>query len=174
MQAFRSTSRRAFKSYYQPFTLPKIIARTYVMPNQSIPPVCQLFNRLPSSADEFYKLKDSSLFKQNVAYVNGEWIKAKSGKTFEVHGLFTHHQLLCQPLTGMPRPFDWQINRYMPRIRQSRYRQCHRNRCCRLPLLPPDHSPPKSTHAPQMVSIDDGQPRRHCKTDHMGERKAIR
>ncbi|MCJ1459437.1 succinate semialdehyde dehydrogenase NADP+ linked [Mycoblastus sanguinarius] len=38
------------------------------MPNQSIPP-----------------LNDKSLFKQDVAYVNGEWIKAKSGKTFEVH-----------------------------------------------------------------------------------------
>ncbi|KAK3178074.1 hypothetical protein OEA41_000206 [Lepraria neglecta] len=68
MQAFRSSSRKAFKSYYQPFTLPKIIARTYAMPNQSIPP-----------------LNDPSLFKQNVAYVNGEWAKAKSGKTFEVH-----------------------------------------------------------------------------------------
>lgn len=31
------------------------------------------------------KLKDPSLFKQNVCYVNGEWVKAKSGKIFEVH-----------------------------------------------------------------------------------------
>lgn len=37
-------------------------------------------------ADSFCKLNDPSLFKQNVAYVNGEWVKAKSGKTFEVHG----------------------------------------------------------------------------------------
>lgn len=31
------------------------------------------------------KLKDPSLFKTNVCYVNGEWVKAASGKTFEVH-----------------------------------------------------------------------------------------
>ncbi|MCJ1367820.1 succinate semialdehyde dehydrogenase NADP+ linked [Acarospora aff. strigata] len=30
------------------------------------------------------KLNDQSLFKQGECYVNGEWIKAKSGKTFEV------------------------------------------------------------------------------------------
>ncbi|MDI1490903.1 MAG: succinate semialdehyde dehydrogenase NADP+ linked [Ramalina farinacea] len=31
------------------------------------------------------QLKDPSLFKKDVAYINGEWIKAQSGKTFEVH-----------------------------------------------------------------------------------------
>ena len=33
------------------------------------------------------KLNDPSLLKLNVAYVNGEWVKAKSGKTFEVFGM---------------------------------------------------------------------------------------
>jgi succinate-semialdehyde dehydrogenase/glutarate-semialdehyde dehydrogenase len=33
------------------------------------------------------ELKDKSLFIQK-AYVNGEWVDAKSGKTFEVHGVF--------------------------------------------------------------------------------------
>jgi succinate-semialdehyde dehydrogenase/glutarate-semialdehyde dehydrogenase len=28
------------------------------------------------------KLNDPSLLKTNVAYVNGEWVKAQSGKTF--------------------------------------------------------------------------------------------
>jgi succinate-semialdehyde dehydrogenase/glutarate-semialdehyde dehydrogenase len=32
------------------------------------------------------KLNDPTLLKTDVAYVNGEWVKAKSGKTFEVHG----------------------------------------------------------------------------------------
>ena len=32
-------------------------------------------------------LNDPSLLKLNVAYVNGEWVVAKSGKTFEVHGM---------------------------------------------------------------------------------------
>ncbi|KAH6692588.1 Aldehyde/histidinol dehydrogenase [Plectosphaerella plurivora] len=31
------------------------------------------------------KLKDPSLLKQNVCYVDGKWVKAASGKTFEVH-----------------------------------------------------------------------------------------
>ncbi|TFB06541.1 Glutarate-semialdehyde dehydrogenase DavD [Trichoderma ghanense] len=31
------------------------------------------------------KLRDPSLLKQNVCYVNGEWVSAKSGKTFKVH-----------------------------------------------------------------------------------------
>ncbi|KAH6634019.1 succinate-semialdehyde dehydrogenase NADP+ [Chaetomium sp. MPI-SDFR-AT-0129] len=31
------------------------------------------------------KLKDPSLFKENVCYVNGEWVQAKSGNTFKVH-----------------------------------------------------------------------------------------
>jgi hypothetical protein len=35
------------------------------------------------------QLKDPSLFKQNVCYVNGEWVKARSGKTFEVHGIIS-------------------------------------------------------------------------------------
>lgn len=30
-------------------------------------------------------MKDQSLFKQGVYYANGEWVEAKSGKTFEVH-----------------------------------------------------------------------------------------
>lgn len=33
------------------------------------------------------KLNDPSLLKTNAAYVNGEWVKAKSGKTFEVTGI---------------------------------------------------------------------------------------
>ncbi|KAJ2969756.1 hypothetical protein NUW58_g9904 [Xylaria curta] len=31
------------------------------------------------------KLNDPSLFKTDVCYVNGEWVQAASGKTFEVH-----------------------------------------------------------------------------------------
>ena len=52
------------------------------------------------------KLKDPSLLKTNVAYVNGEWVQAKSGKTFEVHGmssvfLFREHWLTpADPSSG--------------------------------------------------------------------------
>jgi hypothetical protein len=40
-------------------------------------------------ADDHAQLNDKSLLK-NQTYVNGEWIDAKSGKTFEVHGMRTH------------------------------------------------------------------------------------
>jgi succinate-semialdehyde dehydrogenase/glutarate-semialdehyde dehydrogenase len=33
------------------------------------------------------KLSDPSLLKLGVAYVNGEWVKAKSGETFKVYGM---------------------------------------------------------------------------------------
>ncbi|KAL3304887.1 succinate-semialdehyde dehydrogenase [Colletotrichum asianum] len=40
---------------------------------------------VPKTVDnEHLQLKDPSLLKQDVCYVNGEWIKAKSGKTFAV------------------------------------------------------------------------------------------
>jgi len=39
-----------------------------------------------AAADCNVQLKDPSLLKTDVCYVNGEWIKAKSGKTFEVTG----------------------------------------------------------------------------------------
>ncbi|MCJ1312752.1 succinate semialdehyde dehydrogenase NADP+ linked [Agyrium rufum] len=46
-----------------------------------------LFNRSYAMVTAHHtvpKLKDPSLFKQE-CYVNGEWVKAKSGKTFDVH-----------------------------------------------------------------------------------------
>lgn len=58
------------------------------MPEHSVPKV-----GVPHSIDSWgsadrwppEQLNDQSLFKQE-CYVNGEWIKAKSGKTFEVTG----------------------------------------------------------------------------------------
>ena len=60
-------------------------------------------------ADIIFQLNDKSLFKQDVAYVNGEWIKAKSGKTFEVTGrllppftptIYNTDSVLLDPSTG--------------------------------------------------------------------------
>ncbi len=73
MPLLATSARRVFlKAHFVPYgpTLPKIIVRNYAMPNNSVP-----------------KLKDPSLFRQE-CYVNGEWVKAKSGKTFDVHGMF--------------------------------------------------------------------------------------
>ncbi|KAL8646861.1 MAG: hypothetical protein Q9210_005888, partial [Variospora velana] len=62
-----SSSIHLFRTLSGARSLPRILIRTFAMaPNQSIPP-----------------LSDKSLFKQE-CYVNGEWTKAKSGKTFEV------------------------------------------------------------------------------------------
>ncbi|TKW54777.1 Glutarate-semialdehyde dehydrogenase DavD [Colletotrichum tanaceti] len=43
------------------------------------------------------KLKDPSLLKQDVCYVNGEWIKAKSGKTFDVTDPATGEKIASCP-----------------------------------------------------------------------------
>jgi hypothetical protein len=59
--------RSTVKSCIQPLPRNRIISRSYAM-GRAIP-----------------ELKDKSLFIQK-AYVNGEWVDAKSGKTFEVHG----------------------------------------------------------------------------------------
>ena len=42
---------------------------------------------MPLSSHTVPPLKDQSLFKDGVAYINGKWVKAKSGKTFEVQGV---------------------------------------------------------------------------------------
>ncbi len=49
-------------------------------------------------------LKDPSLFKQGVCYVNGEWVKARSGKTFEVTGTVARASALLFPLRSLTAP----------------------------------------------------------------------
>lgn len=45
------------------------------------------------------QLKDQSLFIEK-AYINGEWVDAKSGETFEVHGKYQiEHSGLDRSLT---------------------------------------------------------------------------
>lgn len=73
-RATASTSRNISRSRFQQFTLPSTSIHT--RPSSTMPPV----HTVP-------KLNDPSLLKTGVAYVNGEWVKAKSGKTFEVHGM---------------------------------------------------------------------------------------
>merc|ERR1711939_449191 len=51
--------------------------------NSSLPIVCRR-NASSAMSHNVPKLSDPSLLKTDVAYVNGEWGKAKSGKTFEV------------------------------------------------------------------------------------------
>lgn len=41
-------------------------------------------------------LKDKSLFKEQ-AYINGKWVNAKSGKTFDVHDPSTHKRIGSMP-----------------------------------------------------------------------------
>ncbi|KAH6672193.1 succinate semialdehyde dehydrogenase-like protein [Halenospora varia] len=62
-----STSRTILRSRFQPFSIPSIYVRAASTMSHNVP-----------------KLNDPSLLKLDVAYVNGEWVKAKSGKTFEV------------------------------------------------------------------------------------------
>ncbi|KAK6820607.1 succinate semialdehyde dehydrogenase [Apiospora arundinis] len=61
-----SSARYTIKSNFQRSTLPLVTTR------------------LASNMSSVPKLKDPSLLKTDVCYVNGEWVKAASGKTFEV------------------------------------------------------------------------------------------
>jgi succinate-semialdehyde dehydrogenase/glutarate-semialdehyde dehydrogenase len=70
MNILKSSSRTILRSRFQPSTLPNLYLRTITTMSHNVP-----------------KLNDPSLLKTDVAYVNGEWVKAKSGKTFEVHGM---------------------------------------------------------------------------------------
>ncbi|KAI0422866.1 Aldehyde/histidinol dehydrogenase [Xylaria grammica] len=64
-QSAVSSARLAIRSRFQRTSLPLVASRLA----STMPP----------------KLNDPSLFKTDVCYVNGEWVKAASGKTFEVH-----------------------------------------------------------------------------------------
>jgi hypothetical protein len=65
-----STSRILCRSKFQAPTLPSVYLRQASTMQHIVP-----------------KLNDPTLLKTDVAYVNGEWVKAKSRKTFEVQGL---------------------------------------------------------------------------------------
>ncbi|KAJ2905718.1 Glutarate-semialdehyde dehydrogenase DavD [Zalerion maritima] len=60
-----------------------------MVPNVSqLPPPAYeilLYGRTHTDGISSTQLKDPSLLKQNVCYVDGQWVPAKSGKTFEVH-----------------------------------------------------------------------------------------
>lgn len=129
------TSRQPIGSHFVPFTIRAA--------STMVPKVCsRCFCRRPVSVTDIPQLKDPSLLKQNVCYVNGKWVKARSGKTFEVHGMppdpyapvpLSDHQTL--PLaSSSARP---------PNLTQStRKRQ--------LPL-PPRHSSPSAPRPPASV-----------------------
>lgn len=72
MKHFSSLARRpASISCFQPLRTPRIVA----------PASYATMTKNPAP-----KLNDPSLFKQQ-AFINGEWVNAKSGKTFEVTGM---------------------------------------------------------------------------------------
>ncbi|KAG9242118.1 succinate semialdehyde dehydrogenase-like protein [Calycina marina] len=63
-------------------TIFKIIGR-YTIRSSSHNFTISSLRKASSMPHNVPKLKDQSLLKTNVAYVNGEWVKAQSGKTFE-------------------------------------------------------------------------------------------
>ncbi|KAK3693519.1 succinate-semialdehyde dehydrogenase NADP+ [Podospora appendiculata] len=66
---FNASRAALLRPHFQTSTLPRIVGSS--------------FSRLASTMAP--QLKDPSLFKKDVCYVNGEWITAKSGKTFQVN-----------------------------------------------------------------------------------------
>ncbi|KAK4247187.1 succinate-semialdehyde dehydrogenase [Corynascus novoguineensis] len=65
------------------FSAPRTVAARSRFRPSALPVIINPSLRLASTMAP--KLRDPSLFKQDVCYVNGEWVKARSGKTFEVY-----------------------------------------------------------------------------------------
>ncbi|THV85788.1 succinic semialdehyde dehydrogenase [Aureobasidium pullulans] len=74
----RIVAKPAFRSSFQPITRISIASRSYAM-GHSVPP-----------------LNDPSLFKQQ-AFINGKWVDAKSGQTFDVYDPATHKAIGKMP-----------------------------------------------------------------------------
>ena len=66
-----------------------------------------------------WQLNDQSLLKDK-AYVNGEWVGARSGKTFEVHGKFTlFHNACTRTLTFYTDPATQKLIGTMPEMNRE-------------------------------------------------------
>lgn len=91
--ALLPSSRVAVRSQFQRSTFPRVLNSysrlvSTMVPKVSVdrrPALCS--PTLNAGTDVLLQLRDPSLLKQDVCYVNGEWVKAKSGKTFEVFGI---------------------------------------------------------------------------------------
>src|SRR3954462_8942844 len=95
-KATASASRTISRSRFQAYNLPSIYLRKASSMSHSVP-----------------KLNDPSLLKLNVAYVNGEWVGAKSGKTFEVTGttpLLSIFKGCIADMYRQCRSIIWEIN----------------------------------------------------------------
>lgn len=56
------------------------------VPKVSCPGYGERCGEVVRRATDSLQLSDPSLLKLDVNFVNGEWVKAKSGKTFDVYG----------------------------------------------------------------------------------------
>jgi succinate-semialdehyde dehydrogenase/glutarate-semialdehyde dehydrogenase len=65
------------------------------------------------------KLNDPSLLKINVAYVNGEWVGAKSGKTFEVTGMQFKYAILQEIYSRLADPTSGKVIGTAPEFDQA-------------------------------------------------------
>ncbi|KAL8297156.1 hypothetical protein RB597_006304 [Gaeumannomyces tritici] len=74
----------------------RLATRTLVQSRRPVPFLPYRIVRLASSSSA-PTLKDASLFKPGVCYVNGEWVKAASGKTFDVSDPSTGHHIGSSP-----------------------------------------------------------------------------
>ena len=133
-----SAARTLSRSRFQPFNLPSLYLRPASTMSHSVP-----------------KLNDPSLLKTDVAYVNGEWVKAKSGKTFEVHGMASLWSLFRNAAeSASTRPLFWQTDRNCPRIRRRRYPESYRCCRCRIPRLQSQDRPRTVEASTKVVRFD--------------------
>lgn len=170
----------------------RIISQSFAVFRQAstmAPKVCHRLSLLQTQdqALTFLQLNDPSLLKQNVCYVNGEWVAASSGKTFKVtgkknppaqHNLHQpaqssnlYYNKFNHPCTYRPsdRSRDW----HMPRIHRQRHRFRHR-RSSSIPHNIPHHNRPRtSPPPPSLVRTTPQQCRRYRDSDRLGEWQAF-
>lgn len=152
LSATRTIPRQVnYRSKFQASSLPILLQRSYAM-GHSVPP-----------------LNDKSLLKSQT-YVNGKWIDAKSGKTFEVTGTATPDSYSNYSINISCRPRNRQSHRHNARIRPCRYRSRYRSRLRSPPLFSQDHRPRACQNAAKMVPADGGQCRGPCEAHNVGKR----
>src|ERR1700733_3370180 len=112
------------------------------------------------------QLDDSALFRQQ-AYVNGQWIDAKDGKTFDVTGI----PRKSAPLTR--RPSQRQEDRNTSRVHSHRDRRSNFPCPHRLPNLPQHNTPRTGPYPTKMVRALSTALQRYCQNSYLGERKTF-
>jgi len=159
MQAFlRPPKTPLLRFPFQPSRLPRIVARTYAMPNQSIPsvsfPYASTFMRKVCSSP--HSLADSSSAFSSTINHSSSKTSASSMENGSKRNQAKPLKLMVSPDTSLSseivaktksrsvyRKSHW----HLPGMLERGCRQCHQRRCRSFQIIPQDHASRAVTHA---------------------------